>query len=87
MGTAVFVFEMKSPGVDSGLAKAGLVSNYIIDSAWERHTDKKENLIFLIYKKIKMGSGAKSYKRKGLPIYEEAVSHMWLCAQSLCISL
>ncbi len=50
------------------------------------HTDKKENKIFLIYKEIQMGSGAKSYLRKGFliyeemrkffPIYEEAVSHI-----------
>jgi hypothetical protein len=49
-----------------------------------RHTDKKENKIFLIYKEIQMGSGAKSYMKKGsliyeemrkfFPIYEEAVS-------------
>jgi hypothetical protein len=35
------------------------------------YTDKKENIIFLIYKKIQMGSGAKSYIRKGFLIYEE----------------
>ncbi len=35
------------------------------------YTDKKENIIFLIYQEIQMGSGAKSYKRKGFPIYEE----------------
>jgi hypothetical protein len=35
------------------------------------YTDKKENKIFLIYKEIQMGSGAKSYKRKGFLIYEE----------------
>jgi hypothetical protein len=50
------------------------------------YTDKKENQIFLIYKEIQMGSGAKSYMRKGFliyeemreffPIYEEAVSHI-----------
>ncbi len=44
---------------------------------------RKKN--FLIYKEIQMGSGAKSYMRKGFliyeemrnlfPIYEEAVSH------------
>ncbi len=49
-------------------------------------TDKKENTIFLIYKEIQMGAGAKSYMTKGflideemckyLTIYEEAVSHM-----------
>jgi hypothetical protein len=47
-------------------------------------TDKKENLIFLIYKVIQSGAVAKSYMRKGFriykemrkyfPIYEEAVS-------------
>ncbi len=35
------------------------------------YTDKKENNIFLIYKEIQMGSGAKSYMRKGFLIYEE----------------
>jgi hypothetical protein len=31
-------------------------------------TDKKENKIFLIYKEIQMGSGAKSYMyEEGLP--------------------
>jgi hypothetical protein len=34
-------------------------------------TDKKENKTFLIYKKFQMGSGAKSYLRKGFLIYEE----------------
>jgi hypothetical protein len=32
------------------------------------YTDKKENKIFLIYREIKMGSGAKSYMRKGFLI-------------------
>jgi hypothetical protein len=46
------------------------------------YTDKKENKIFLISKEIQMGSGAKSYLRKGFlihkdfPKYEEAVSHI-----------
>ncbi len=35
------------------------------------YTDKKEYKIFLIYKEIQMGSGAKSYMRKGFLIYEE----------------
>jgi hypothetical protein len=49
-------------------------------------TDKKENKIFLMYKEIQMGSGAKSYLRKGFlifeemrkffSIYEKAVSHI-----------
>jgi hypothetical protein len=50
------------------------------------HTDKKENIIFLVYKEIQMGAVAKSHMRKGflifeemrkyLAIYEEAVSHI-----------
>jgi hypothetical protein len=35
------------------------------------YTDKKENKSFLIYKEILMGSGAKSYLRKGFLIFEE----------------
>jgi hypothetical protein len=34
------------------------------------YTDKKENKIFLHYREIQMGSGAKSYMRKGFLIYE-----------------
>ncbi len=36
-----------------------------------KHTDKEENNIFPIYMEIQMGSGAKSYMRKGFLIYEE----------------
>jgi hypothetical protein len=35
------------------------------------YTDKKENEIFLIYKKTQMRAVAKSYMRKGFLIYEE----------------
>jgi hypothetical protein len=35
------------------------------------YIDKKENKIFLMYKEIQMGCGAKSYMRKGFLIYEE----------------
>ncbi len=35
------------------------------------YTDKKEKKIFLIYREIQMGAVAKSYMRKGFPIYEE----------------
>ncbi len=46
------------------------------------YTDEKENKIFLIYKEIQMGSGAKSYMRKGCPlanIWENAqiFHHIW----------
>jgi hypothetical protein len=53
-----------------------------------RHTDKKENKIFLIYKEIQKVAVSKSYMRKGflryeemrkfLVIYEEVVSYMTL---------
>jgi hypothetical protein len=39
---------------------------------------KKENKIFLIYKEIQMGSGAKSYMRKGfLIIYQEMHKYVY----------
>ncbi len=57
------------------------------------HTDKKEHQIFLIYKEIQSGAVEKSYKRtdfliyeemrKYFSIYEEAVSHIWLCNCSI----
>jgi hypothetical protein len=40
------------------------------------YTDKKENKIILKYKEIQMGSGAKSYMRKGFLIYEEMRKYM-----------
>ncbi len=36
-----------------------------------RHTDKKENTIFLIYRAIQNGAVAKSYMTNGLLIYGE----------------
>jgi hypothetical protein len=35
------------------------------------YTDKKVNKIFLKYREIQIGSGSKSYMRKGFLIYEE----------------
>jgi hypothetical protein len=43
------------------------------------YTDNKENIFFLIYKDIQMGSGAKSYMRQGFLIYEEM--HKYLTIQ------
>ncbi len=40
-------------------------------SIFHRHTDKKENKIFLIYKEIQSGAVAKSYMTDGLLIYGE----------------
>jgi hypothetical protein len=56
----------------------------LIRRSWRGYTDKKEYKIFLIYKEIQMGSGAKPYMRKGFfeemrkffPIYEEVVRHI-----------
>jgi hypothetical protein len=39
------------------------------------YTDKKENLIFLIYKEIQNGAVAKSYITNGLLIYGEIFAH------------
>ncbi len=39
-------------------------------------TVKKEKNIFLIYKEIQKGSGAKSYLRKGFLIYEEMLNYL-----------
>ncbi len=39
------------------------------------YTDYKENKIFLIYREIQMGSGAKSYMTNGLLIYWEKFAH------------
>ncbi len=69
------------------VTKFGIVS---LQWIWNgSYTDKKENQIFLIYKKILSGAVAKSSMRKGFliyeeirkyfPMYEEAVSHIWLC--------
>jgi hypothetical protein len=49
---------------------------YVNEFGFTRHTDKKENQIFLIYREIQSGAVAKSYIRKYFPIYEEAVSHL-----------
>jgi hypothetical protein len=42
-----------------------------MEGAARGYTDKKENEIFLIYKKIQMGAVSKSYMRKGFLNYEE----------------
>ncbi len=59
------------------------------------YTEKKDNQIFLLYKEIQNGAVTKSYMRlrkgfliyekmcKYLTIYEEAVSHIWLCNCSI----
>jgi hypothetical protein len=49
--------------------------NYIDDAAY---TDKKENQIFLIYRKIQSGAVAKSFLTNGLLIYGEIFSHFLL---------
>ncbi len=39
------------------------------------YTDKKENLIFLVYKEIQNGAVAKSNVTNGLLIYDEIFAH------------
>jgi hypothetical protein len=43
----------------------------VVDENLRAYTDKKGNTIFLIYREIQMGSGAKSHIRKCFLIYEE----------------
>jgi hypothetical protein len=63
-----------SPGIDENplteqwiLGMRGMGTN--------NHTDKKENLIFLIYKEIWSGAVAKSYMTNGLLRYGEIFPH------------
>jgi hypothetical protein len=49
----------------------GCIQNQMMHAMVRHCTDKKENQIFLIFKEIQMGSGAKSYMRKGSLIDEE----------------
>ncbi len=42
------------------------------------NTDKKENQIFLIYKKIQYGAVTKSYMTDGLLIYGEIFRHFFI---------
>jgi hypothetical protein len=51
--------------------RSNLAEKRTVDNKNTVYTDKKENKLFLIYKEIQMGSGAKSYMRKGFLIYEE----------------
>jgi hypothetical protein len=48
-----------------------------------RCTDKKENLIFLIYKEIQNGAVAKSYMTNGLLIYGEIFAHFLIYFEAL----
>jgi hypothetical protein len=49
----------------------------------DTHIDKKEKQIFLIYKEIQMGSGAKSYMRKGFLIYEEMRKYFFIYEEAV----
>jgi hypothetical protein len=42
---------------------------------YPRYADKKENIIFLIYKEVQNGAVAKSYMTNGLLIYGEIFAH------------
>jgi hypothetical protein len=46
-----------------------------MDKGVRKHTDKKENQIFLIYKEIQSEKVAKSYMTNGLLIYGEIFAH------------
>jgi hypothetical protein len=42
-------------------------------------TDKKEKIIFRMYKEIQMGAVAKSHVRKGFLIYEKMCRYLVIC--------
>jgi hypothetical protein len=48
-------------------------------------TDKKEKKIFLVYKEIQKGLGAKSYMTKGFLIYEEVRKYLVIIRRPLVI--
>jgi hypothetical protein len=48
-----------------------------------QYTDKKENLIFLIYREIQSGAVAKSYMTNGLLIYGKIYSHFLIYQEAL----
>ncbi len=50
----------------------------VVDENLRAYTDKKGNKIFLIYREIQMGLGAKSYIRKCFLIYEEMHKYMYM---------
>jgi hypothetical protein len=47
------------------------------------HTDKKENKIFLIYKKIQKGAFAMSYMTNGLLRYGEKFAHFLIYQEAV----
>jgi hypothetical protein len=51
-----------------------------------RHTDKKENGLFLIYKEIQMGSVAKSCMRNGFLIYEEMRKYLTIYEEVVIVT-
>ncbi len=59
----------------------------ILVTSWDDYTlKKKENEIFLIFKDIQMGSGAKSYMRKGFLIYEEMRKYFTIYEEAVTVS-
>ncbi len=62
-----------------GHCKHGLYCKSVLnnpkDAVLRKHTDKKENKIFLIYKEIQNGAVAKSYMTNGLLVYGEIFAH------------
>jgi hypothetical protein len=73
--TATPAFKLKKNykeyGPVAGIQGRGCGTSAPLHYCMRRHTDKKENKIFLIYKEIQNGAVAKSYMTKGLLLYEE----------------
>jgi hypothetical protein len=61
----------KSRVPDPSSSTSSMILSKSLSASVKKCTDKKENKIFLIFREIQMGSGAKSYMRSGFLIYED----------------
>jgi hypothetical protein len=60
-----------------------IILDFLYRRSLDYYTNKKENIIFLIYKEIQMGSGAKSFMRKGFLVYEEISKYFTIYGEAV----
>ncbi len=73
------IAEMRVTDKNQPISREVMNMGLLMFKTVHTYTDKKENQIFLIYKEIQSGAVAKSYIRKGLPIYEEMRKYFLIC--------
>ncbi len=78
-------FAIKVVTISEMLKRSFHIRKYIVQvqNIPVLYNDKKENEIFLIYKKIQMGLVAKSFMRKGFLIYEEIRKYLTIYEETL----